>query len=218
MNERDHEEVRSFLGAYALNAVPQPELQRVEHHIATCGECRHELDLLRAATTELAWLPPPEDAGDLVDRISSALPRRPRRTATRVAVGIAAGSVALAGFLGTALVRERTDSGNLVRVVATADRVVRLAPQKGFDGKGSVYINHGRAAVILDKMPDAGRGRAYQLWAIRESKPRSMAVLTGRGRIERAFTWNAGADEFAITIEPVDGSPVPTSEPVLVSR
>jgi hypothetical protein len=215
MNELEHEELRSALGAFTLNAAPPLEMRRLERHIATCAECALEVRLLREASTELAWLPSPEDADDLVERISSALPRRPRRVVTRIAVGVAAVSVALAGLLGSALVRERDRSNDLVRVVATADRPIRLAAQKGFEGRGSVYLSHGRAALILDAMPDPGHGRSYQLWAIKGTKPVSMTVVAGHGRIERAFPWKGRADEFALTIEPAGGSPVPTSIPVL---
>jgi len=218
MNEIEHEELRSALGAFALNAMPPLEMQRIEHHVATCTECAHEVGLLRETSAELAWLPSPENADDLVDRISSALPRRSRRVVTRIAVGVAAVSVALAGVLGTALVRERGRNNDLVRVVAAAERPVHLAAQKGFAGRGTVYIGHGRAALILDAMPDPGHGRSYQLWAINGTKPVSMTVVSGHGRVERAFIWTGRADEFALTIEPAGGSPVPTSDPVLAGR
>jgi anti-sigma-K factor RskA len=195
--------------------MPPTEMQRLERHVAACAECTHEVALLRGAAAELAWLPPPEHAEELVERISSSLPRRPRRLAVRIAVAVAAVSVALAGFLGTALVREREKNSDLVGVVATAERRVRLVPRGGFAGEGSVYVADGRAAVVFGGMPDPGRGRAYQLWGITRGKPISMSVVTGRGRIERAFTWRGRVDQFAVTIEPAGGSPVPTSDPVL---
>ena len=215
MNELEHEELRNALGAFALDAVPPIEMRRIERHVATCAECAHEVRLLREASAELAWMPSPEDAGDLVERISATLPGRPRRVLTRIAVGVAAVSVALAGVLGTALVRERDRNNDLVKVVAAAERPIRLAAQNGFSGRGTVYLGHGRAALILEAMPDAGRGRSYQLWAIKGNKPVSMTIVSGHGRVERAFTWQGGADEYALTIEPAGGSPVPTSDPVL---
>lgn len=215
MNEREHEELRSSLGAVVLNAVPEPEMRRLEQHLAGCAECANEVRLLREAATELAWLPRPEDASELVERISSSLPRRPRRIATRTAVAIAAVAVAVAGFAGAALVRERSRNGDLVRVVASADRTVRLAAADGFGGRGTLYLSRSRAVLVLDGMPDPGRGRAYQLWAIRGAEPISMTVVHGHRRIDHVFAWTGRADRFAVTIEPVGGSPVPTSNPVL---
>ena len=215
----EHEELRGTLAAFVLHAVPDAEMKRLEQHVAACDECSHEVGLLRAAAAELAWLPSPEDPGELVERISSALPRRPRRLVTRVAVAVAAVSVALAGFLGAALLKERGRSGDLVRIVAAADKRVRLVPRGGFAGEGSVYVaDNGRAALVVSRMPDPGRGRAYQLWAIRGSKPLSVVVVAGKGRIERTFGWRGAADAFAVTIEPAGGSPVPTSDPVLQGR
>jgi anti-sigma-K factor RskA len=214
----DHADMKTLLGAFALNALPAEEMQQLEQHVATCAECAHEVRLLREASTQLAWLPSPEDPGELVERIAAALPRRPRRIVTRVAVGIAAIAIVVAGLLGATLVRERSRNGDLVHVVAAADRTVTLAARRGFEGRGRVYLGRGRAAVILDNVPDPGHGRAYQLWAIKDAKPVSMTIVHGRGRVERAFRWTLNADEFAITIEPLGGSPVPTSNPVLAGR
>src|SRR5207245_5528840 len=111
MNEREHEEFASALGAFVLNAAEPLEMRRLEQHIAGCAECAHEVGLLREAATELALLPPLQDAGELVDRIASALPRRPRRIVIRVAVAVAAVSVAVTGLFGAGLVRERSRHG-----------------------------------------------------------------------------------------------------------
>ena len=215
VNQREHDDLKSLLGAYALDAVPPDEMRRLEDHLASCPECTHEMNLLRQASAQLAWLHPPEDPGDLVDRIASALPRRSRRVVTRAAVAVAAVAVVAAGLLGGALVRERGRNTDLVHVVASADRAVTLQARKGFSGRGRVYLARDRAALVLDHVPDAGRGRAYQLWAIRDAKPVSMVVVGGTGHIEQAFGWTGRADAFAITIEPLGGSPVPTSNPVL---
>ncbi len=128
----------------------------------------------------------------------------------------AAVSVAAAGFRGGARVRERSRTDELSSVLADAQRSVRLAPQGGFDGQGTVYVADGRAALVLDDVPDPGRGRSYQLWAITGEKPASMTVVEDGDRVVRLFEWSGRADQFAVTIEPAGGSPVPTSDPVLV--
>jgi len=215
MNDREHDQLRSGLGAFVLNAAPAAEMVLVEQHVAGCPECTREVALLRETAAELASLAPPEDASELVDRIASSLPLRRRRIGTRLAVAVAAVAVVAAGVLGTALVRERGRNDRLVGIVASAARRVRLAAEPGFPGRGSVYVSGSRVAVVLDEMPDAGRGRVYQLWAIADAKPVSMTLVSGRGHIERTLRWNGGADKFAITIEPLGGSPVPTTTPVL---
>jgi anti-sigma-K factor RskA len=215
MDEREHGELQSLLGAYALNATDAIEARRVERHLETCDDCTNEVRALRDTAAELAWLSEPADAGDLVDRISSKLPPRRRRVVTRVSAAVAAVAVAAAGFLGVSLIRERGENAKLEGVLAAAtDRIV-LGPQGGFVGRGVLHLADGRAAVILDDLPDAGSDRVYQLWAIDGSTPRSMTVLDGEGRVVRSFDWKGTGDRFAITIEPSGGSPVPTTDPVL---
>lgn len=216
MNEQDHEELRTLLGAFALNATSAPEARRVERHIESCDECAHEVALLRESASALAWLPEPADTDDLVERISRSLPPRPRRVVMRAVVGIAAVAVAVAGFLGARLVHERTVNDQLADVLADASRRVPLRPQSGFEGRGVLSLASGRAALVLEDLPDPGRGRTYQLWAIAGTKPRSVVLVGGAGRVVRLFEWTGLDDSFALTIEPSGGSPVPTSDPVLL--
>jgi anti-sigma-K factor RskA len=219
MNERElreHEELQSLLGAFALNATDALEARRIERHLATCDDCANEVRLLRETTAELAWLSEPADAGDLVERISQRLPARRRHLVSRVSAGIAAVAVAAAGFLGVSLVRERDMNARLEYVLASATRRVPLGPQGGFQGRGVLHIASGKAALVLDHLPDAGRGRTYQLWGIDGAKPASMTVVDGTGRVVRLFDWTGTAEQFAITIEPAGGSPVPTTDPVLL--
>jgi anti-sigma factor RsiW len=212
----EHAEIQSLLGAFVLNSVSDLERRRVERHISMCAECAREVQMLSETSAELAWLERPEAADELVDRISASLPRRPRRMMSRVVAGVAAVSVAAAGFLGVVLLRERNENENVARIVASADRRADLRPQAGFDGAGSLFVADDRVALVLDKMPDPGRGRAYQLWAISADQPASMTVVAGDERIVHVFEWEGRADRFALTIEPAEGSPVPTSDPVLI--
>jgi anti-sigma-K factor RskA len=216
MTDDGHAEIQSLLGAFVLNAVSVTEQRMVQRHLESCAECAHEVGLLREVSSELAWLPAPEEADELVERISAALPPRPRRTVVRAMAALAAVAVVAAGLLGASLVRERARSDDLAAIVAEAARSVRLHPQaSGFDGSGTLFLTGRKAALVLDDIPSPGRDRSYQLWAISGDKPASMAVVDGEKRIVRLFEWSGLADNFAVTIEPSGGSPVPTSDPVL---
>ena len=216
MNERDHEEIRSLLGAFALNATDAVEHGRIERHLATCDECANEVRMLTATAAELSWLTDPADADEVIERVASKLPARRRRIVTRLSVAVAAVSVAAAGVLGGVLVNERSENDRFADIVAGSVRSVRLAPQNGFDGTGVLYIARNEAALILENVPDAGRERAYQLWAIDGVKPRSLGVIDGSGRVVRIVDDPGTADRYAVTIEAEGGSPVPTTDPVLV--
>jgi anti-sigma-K factor RskA len=217
VSDRKHDEVRSLLGAYALNAVSAAEHSLVRKHIETCRDCAREVALLTEVAAELSWLPAPEQADDLVDGIVAALPPRPRRLFGRIAVAVAAVSLVVAGFLGAALVRERSRTDDVSDVLARAHSSVRLNAQGGFDGAGSLFVSDDGMVATFESLPSAGRGRSYQLWAITDGKPVSIGVIAERGRVVRLLDWQGRADAFAVTIEPDGGSPVPTSDPVLVS-
>lgn len=215
MNDTSHEEIQELLGAYALDATDPLEHRRIERHLMTCADCANEVRLLREAASELAWLSPLEEPGDLSERITRTLPMQRRSVRTRVLTGVAAVAVIVSGMLGVGYVRERSANTQLADVLAAASRRVVLAPSGGFDGHGVLHIADDRAALVLDDLPDAGKDRTYQLWALKGVKPRSMTVVDGDGRVVQLFDWKGAADRFAVTIEPDGGSPVPTSDPVL---
>ncbi len=57
-----NDDIHSLVGAYAVDAVDDAERARFEAHLATCAECRAEVDSLRAAASCVAALadtPPP---------------------------------------------------------------------------------------------------------------------------------------------------------------
>lgn len=216
--EEQHEELRSLLGAYVLNAVDEIEHRRVERHLRTCEACASEARLLGAPVGELALLPElPDDADELIEKITAALPWRPRKVLMRLSAGIAAVAVAAAGFLGLALRDERARQDRIATVIAGAERSVAFDGQGGFDGTGRLYLAGGQAVLALDDMPAPGQERAWQLWALTSGEPTSMSVIEGEDRIVHLFEWEGRATAFAVTIEPAGGSPVPTSDPVLIS-
>jgi anti-sigma-K factor RskA len=216
MNDAQHEEIQEMLGAYALNATDALERRRVERHLSSCDDCANEVRLLKETTSELAWLAQTEDATDLTERISENLPARGRTIRLRIASGVAAVAVAVAGVLGASLVHQRSVNSQLSDVLAQTSRRVSLSAQGGFEGRGVLHIGSGKAALVLDQVPEPGKDRTYQLWAISGTKPRSMVVVDGADRVVRLFDWEGRADTFAVTIEPEGGSPVPTSDPVLL--
>lgn len=217
MNEREHEELRTLVGAYALNATDALERRRIERHLPTCDDCANEVRMLRETAAELAWLPPPEEAGTVVENIERRIPTRRRPLATRLSFAAAAVAVVIAGVFGGLLVNERNENARFADVLASAVDQAKLGPQGGFEGRGVLHISKGQAALILDDLPPPGRDRAYQLWAIKGNMPVSLAVIEASGRVVQLLDYEGAADRFALTIEPAGGSPVPTSDPVLAS-
>jgi len=217
MNAKQHEEIREALGAYALNATESLEHRRIERHLEGCDDCANEVGLLKEAAAELAWLSEPTDTSDLERRLSTNLPARRRSISVRILAGAAAAAVVISGLLGASLLHQRSVNDEITEVLATATRRVSLDSQGGFQGRGILHLATGKAALVLDELPAPGKGQIYQLWALTGAEPRSITVLDGTGRVLHLFDWQGhAADRFAVTIEPDGGSPVPTSDPVLV--
>lgn len=217
MNEREHEELRTLVGAYALNATDALERRRIERHLPACDDCSNEVRMLRETAAELSWLPEPEEAGTVVEDIERRIPSRRRPLASRLPLAVAAVAIAIAGVFGGLFANERSENARFADVVAGAVQQAKLGPQGGFQARGVLHIAEGEAALIIEDLPPAGRDRAYQLWAIKGDKPRSVAIIEAHGRVVHLFDYKGAADRFALTIEPAGGSPVPTTDAVLAS-
>ena len=211
-----HTDIQELLGAYALDALDQIERRRVERHVATCEDCAREVAMLRDTSSALAWLSPPEETGDLVDRMSASLPRRPRLVRARAVIAVAAAMLIVVGAVGSIAVRQRADERARTVAIANATRHIDLIAEKGFEGTGTLHVGPQEAVLVLEGIPDPGNGRAFQLWSIADDKPSSMVVVDGEDMIIEHFDWDGTGETFAVTIEPEGGSPVPTSDPVLI--
>jgi anti-sigma-K factor RskA len=214
-----HDETRSLLGAYALDALSPHERRSVERHIEDCDDCAREARLLAESATDIALLAGEEElSAELVDRIVSSLPARLRsRARVRLLAAAAAAVLAAVAILGTTYIREASRRSELSRIVAGADRRVELQPVGDFPARGTLYLSDSRAALVLDDVPSAGRERSFQLWSLDRGTPSSMTVFDEDGRVVKVVDWRRGGDTFAVTLEPEGGSDLPTSLPVLRS-
>lgn len=98
-----------------------------------------------------------------------------------------------------------------------------LVPLKGLpiapQAYAQVFWNQQTSAVLLraDHLPQPASGKQYQLWAFVNNVPSSIGVFdfpTGTSLLKMSDTINATA--FAITLEPVGGADVPTSDAMYV--
>ena len=75
-------EFAGLVGAYALDALDQPERELFEAHLADCPECTAEVASLRAAATELSHTsmstPPAALRADLLSAVGRVRPLPPR--------------------------------------------------------------------------------------------------------------------------------------------
>lgn len=87
------------------------------------------------------------------------------------------------------------------------------------DAKAVVYYNmkNGEVHMHLNHLPAAPEGRQYQLWAIVDGKPVDAGVFNGgeEGIMNMKASEKPGM--FAVTIEKMGGSPVPSLEQMVLA-
>jgi hypothetical protein len=226
----EHEAVRDLLAPAALGAARASELALVEDHASRCAVCSEELAGLRAAAAAMgsslpAVEPPPGLKPSLMARVrAESAPPRPapvRRRRLLEWITPRAAWPALTGALATAAL---ILFGLNLAARAPAPAQVTSISVRGTAGtpelRGQVILLRDRdiAVVRLQRLRPAGRGRGYELWAIRDGKPVSVGFLARRGPGEGilAATDLAGVGSLAVTREPVTNRSAPTSEPVMV--
>lgn len=201
-------DVHDLAGPYALDAVDADERILFEDHLDSCRVCRDEVIGLREAAAALATdVPAPNGLATRVMAQTLATPQvsAPRGVSRRwflVGAAAAIAGVAIGGWhLRT---REPTFSAVLaaddaqVQVQATESGPVRLVSSAELD----------RIAVDLRRLRPAGKGRTYQTWRVTPAgKPEPLAVA------QTVIVVPRRPGTFAVTVEPIGGSPVPTTEP-----
>jgi anti-sigma factor RsiW len=189
MTARDHTSYREEVGAYLLGALTDLERQAFEQHLATCAECRTEVDRLRPAADVLPRSveqvePPPGLKASLMKVVegearerSGAPPRRslwerllPRGGLFRPA--LAAGAALAVGLLAGIGIAQLGggDERTVAAMVTGAEAQGARAELQIDDGDGTLTANG------LREPPDGG---VYKVWVLRrgERAPRPDAVF-----------------------------------------
>lgn len=179
--------------AYVLDALDETERAEYEVHLATCEDCRDELERLQETASSLAYaVESPQPPRELRDRIvaqaraerGNVIPFRPRRRLTYAlgAVAAAAATVAIAiGIWAGSLQGDLDHQRSVVAILA--DPQARVVPMEGADGR-VVVTDTGEAALVVSDIAPAPEGKTYEIWssrARRRGRPaRSRAATPGR--------------------------------------
>jgi len=228
----EHEAVRDLLAPAALGAARPAELARVEEHAARCAVCSEELAGLRAAAAAMgsslpAVDPPAGLKSGLMARVRAEAaarrpapaPRRRRRPewlAPRAAWPALTGALAAAALVLFGLdLADRAPVPSQVTSIA----VRGTAGAPGVRGHVILLRDRDLAVVRLQGLRPAGRGRGYELWAIRGGTPVSAGFMARQGdeRIVTATDLD-GVDSLAVTREPVGNRSAPTGAPLAVAQ
>lgn len=233
-------------GAYAADALDEPELAAFERHLADCDACVQEVGELRATTARLAEAAaeqpppglrarvlaeiatvrqdPPEAAGD--DELAAR--RAARRWPARL-FAVAAAVLLLLSLSLTALtirLDHRLDrleaATDQVQAVLAAPDARALPARPGAKGAALVVASksRGQAVFVASGLDQPGPDRAYELWLLGpggQPRPAGLLNLSGDGRARQLVAGSlSGAAGIALTVEPAGGSPGPTTNPVVV--
>lgn len=224
---QEDDEIHSLVAAYALDALEPDELRRYERHLAGCERCREQADALREAAAALAYAgatPEPRQAlrGRILERAREergrVVPFRRRFAFPAMAAVAAVAAVALglwASSLSGSLDRERSAreaQSRALGVVAQAG--ARRFPLAGAQGM-LVVAPSGRAALVVERLGPAPRGRTYEIWVVRGARPEPAGLFPGGDRSVVGLTRPVprGA-RVAVTLERSGGAPSPTGRPL----
>ena len=209
----EHVRFNEDIAAYLLGALDESERTGFERHLATCDECREELERLRPAAEMLPGSveqmePPPGLKAALMAEVEPRTERvrRPffRRPVLRMA--FVAAAVGLLIGIGVSLIGDDETR----TLVATVDEAM---PRAG----GDLRVSGDGATLRLHDMPDLGERRVYQVWLQHgdEMVPaRTFEVGTsGGGEVELPEV--SDADGVYVTREPRGGAKVPSEDPIV---
>ncbi len=219
------DEVRELLAAFALDALTEDERAAVAEHLEGCA-LHPELADLRATIEALPALAdpldPPTALRQRVLAIASApaeaprasdptpLPPRPRgipRVPWAIAAVVAAFAIALGWWTSTTQVSAPV----LITRAATAS----AGPSQG---RITYAPQTNQLTFEVDTLPAAPAGMTYQLWVVRGATPVSLGLFNptpaGHGQLTVETTLTEG-EVIAVTVEPIGGSPAPTTAPFL---
>lgn len=226
------DDLHTYAGLYALDAIDGALLQEFEQHVAACAACQQEVREFRATAdrmaTTVAFLPPPSlrtsvlsAIGDVRQEAPTVVVRPLRRSPKWLApLAIAAALVLAFGIVRTATTRSNTLTAASVINAKDVREVVLTAPG-GVQTKAYVSVSKDRVVVTADGMEPAKDGKSYQLWLIGSSGPPEPAgfMEPSAGGKHVAVLLNgklSGHQKVAITVEPAGGNPQPTSTPIVI--
>ncbi len=233
-----HPEMNELYELYVLGAL-EPELaSEIESHLVDqceyCGERLQEAAIVTAAMSGMAeQLEPPKHLRERV--LASVRPRTQAKSWLYAVGGLAAACVLLLAYalwsINTsrslreqiaALTQERNQLRSAVEVLSRPDtRMVQFGNQNA--ARGRVFVSQNGGVVFAgSQLPQIAGDRTFQLWLIPTSgAPRSAGIF--RANADGGFVNVVpgpldltGIHAVAVSVEPSQGSPAPTTTPILV--
>jgi anti-sigma-K factor RskA len=241
------EELRDLFELYALGALEEEERHAIDEHLArNCPECTNAMRRAVAVNAVItSFAPEAAPPRQLRDRVLASVGATRRRQGFAWWPVWALASAGLLVATLTLGYRERETSQQLSAARQTINRqsldlersrqILSFLDQPetrqvGFDGKqqnpprGNFFVNP-RTGVLLiaQNLPRLDSGRTYQMWVIPKGANPRPAGLFQPDSAGTAVHFLTGAVDVAtlgavaISVEPENGSPQPTTTPIVVA-
>lgn len=233
-----HNDYKEMIPAHALSALDAADERALTEHLADCPECQRELAEWEATAASLSLSADPiEPSAQVRERIlsqigseksekspSKVLPfTSPQRTQWGSLTSIAA-VILFVALIVTVVVlwqqnRTLRRQNEVYQLVLTTpgSHIAELSGTREASGASAklAYDNNGSALLIVNNLPRAPEGKAYQLWFIVGDKP-----LPGKTFNPNEHGHIMTSDQvpdiarksavFAVTLEPAGGVKSPT--------
>ena len=223
------EDLHTYAGLYALDAIDGEVLTEFEQHLSTCTSCQQEVREFRATAgrlgSSMAMAPPPALRASVLTAIGNVRQDAPaivtpirRRPAWFAPFAVAAALVLAFGVLRTVTNRPNVITAQTV-INARDARAITLTAPDGVQTKAYVSAKLDRVALTADGMTPAPAGKSYQLWLIGPNGAESAGIMDPPpGGAPAAVLLDgklSGHQKMSITLEPAGGLPK-ASGPTLV--
>ena len=222
------------VGAYALGALDEHEVEPFRAHLETCAECREELAQLQGVTDSLAIaVPHDQPSAELRGRLMATVrgeaellraagheADRPVRARSvwrwRVLPGLVATGALAAGVLIGALALSG-GSSQQTRVIQA-----QVLPPAGHDATAALRKVGSHVQLQVTGMPAPALGRIYEVWLKDGSQPPqptdALFSVTSQGNGTVGVPGDLkNVSKVMVTEEPAGGSLEPTHSPVIVA-
>ncbi len=215
----DCEQLSELIPAYSIGATDEDETRQVEDGLKRCPELVVELNRYTEMTDLFAhtlppMTPPAEMLGEL---LMNAKKLRPKRVYRIGWAGAAVASLILILAVSNIywFTRLNTETIREINFQTAVNGEETNAKCRLILSKTS-----NDAVLIASNFPILTDDKAYQAWVHRDGSIISLGIFrvdeNGNGALAfTSDTLNQSFDSLGVTIEPVGGSPAPTSQPVV---
>jgi anti-sigma-K factor RskA len=225
MSVEQHDRFQDDVGAYLLSALEPAEQAAFEGHLASCPECRAEVEELRVAADALPrsvepFAPPPSLKKSLMAAVREDA--RPAREPflQRLLAGIRP-QFALAGaavlLIVAVLVGTQLGGGGGGKTVVSAVVDRSRVP----DATATLTLDKGSGQLRVTGMPRPRPGQVYEVWLKRGDQVQPGPLFNtdrsgnGTGAIPNDL---GGVDAVLVTREKTGGAQMPSEAPIISAK